>query len=414
MMQKIILFITVLMACPVFAQDNLLETYYEFGRKGASGLVDEEDLTDEFYYSKYNVKFSQKLKDNFSYSIKYQYYNKDYDTSENLDNNFHIAGVSLEELLYSKDTFSIKTGPDFEYKEKTYSDARNRNYEQIKFDLPFTFKKEADWTLKVTGGINSYHYPDAPTDQLKLNSKFEVSKKFFNEKLDISAFYKLQHIERQKIANRLERTFGGSFDLKIDSSLMKGFEGGFEEGMDNTIIYEEREDSFDFKYLSWYLKTKHAFFDRLKTTFKYADINRVYADFNHNFNGFLFENGWSLRAIETKESSLDLKFNYLHKQFRYPYVSNPFALHNNTISPEIEFAKKTDWKAYLGSDIKFYDFPAKRTNDKIYYVAKASIDKYLLKGDLAIGFDYRYTFKNFLHKLDITEDLFRFRANYKF
>lgn len=34
--------------------------------------------------------------------------------------------------------------------------------------------------------------------------------------------------------------------------------------------------------------------------------------------------------------------------------------------------------------------------------------------DLIFGFDYKYTFRNFPHKLYIIEDVFRFRINYKF
>jgi len=184
-------------------------------------------------------------------------------------------------------------------------------------------------------------------------------------------------------------------------------------GKDNTITYEEREDFYDFKYVNWYLKTTHSISDRVKTSVKYTDLTRNYADFNHNYDGFMLENDWNARIFETKDSKLDFKFNYRHKQFRYPYVSNPFAFHNNNITPEMEFEKKDDWKTFLGSEIKFYDYPAKSTNDKIYYIAKVGIEKYLLEKSLVVGFDYKYTFKNYLHKLDVIEDIFRIHATYK-
>jgi len=412
--RKFIIICSLFFAAAAFAAESSLENYFEFGRKGASGLVEEEDLTDEFDYFKYNVKFAGDLKKNTDYYLKYQYYNKDYDTLENIDNIFNSAGFGINAPIYSRDDFLIKVGPDFECKDKIYQDAKDRDYEQIKFDFPITFKRASDWRALATAGINSYHYPNTPKDQLKLNAKVEAEKRFFDEALGLAAFYKLQHIERQKIANRLERTFGGAFDVRMDSTLVKSFEAGFEEGMDNTIVYEDREDSFDYKFLNWFLKTKHVLFDRLKASVKYTDLTRNYADSNHNYDGFTIENTWNFRAFEIKNSTLDLKCAYLHKQFRFPYVSNPFAYHNNSIFTEVELAKEDDWMLNLYYDTKFYNFPARRINDKIYYTAKATIEKHLLKKALLLGFDYRYTFKNFLHKLDIVENSFRLRINCRF
>jgi hypothetical protein len=284
----------------------------------------------------------------------------------------------------------------------------------MKLDLPLTLKEESSWRLALSGGINYYDYAHAPQDELKLNSKVEVSKKFFEENLELSSFYKFQWIGRQEISNRLERTYGGAMEVKVESPFFRRLSAGFEQGMDNTKIYEEREDSHDFKFLRWHIRTDFMFFDKLKASVKYTDITRNYADFDHSHNGFLFENDWALRAFERKDYDLDLKFGYLHKQFRYPYVANPYDFHFNGISPEAELKKKDDWKVAIGSDVKFYDSPAKNTNDKIYYIAKASIEKWLLKKTFLVAFDYRYTFKNYLHKLDITEDVFRLRANYKF
>ncbi|MFA5146129.1 MAG: hypothetical protein WC515_01955 [Candidatus Omnitrophota bacterium] len=401
-------------ASSLFAETGRLESYLEFGRKGSSGLVEEEDLGDEFDYLKYNIKFSQKLKDDASYYVKYQHYKKDFDTLQGLSNNFDYAAVGLEAPLYSNDLYSVRIGPDFEFKDKDYNDAYDLNYDQFKLDFPITFKKEKDWTVRVNGGINSYHYPDAPKDQFKINSKINVTKKFLDERLEVAAFYKLQYIEREKIANRLERTCGGSFEFKLELPFVRTFEAGIEEGMDNTIIYEEREDSYDFRYFNWHLKTKHSFSDRIKTNFKYVNMTRQYADFDHNFGGFIFENNWSCRAFEIKDHTLDLKFTYFHKQFRFPYVSNPYNIHNDNVIPEIEFEKKRDWRFTASPEVRFYNFPARRSKDKNYYIFKLSMEKWLFKESFLVGFDYRYTFKNYRHLPDIIEDLFRIRAEYKF
>ncbi|GEM_PF-7085998 len=409
----LILLILLIPTCAM-ASDTVLDTYYEFGRKGSSGLVDEEDLTDEFDYSKYNVKFSGKLNDSASYYAKYQYYDKDFDSLENLDNRFHYGGVGVDAPLYKNGDLLIKAGPDLEFKKKIYQDSKNLDYDQIKFDIPLTFKKEGDWTIKAAGGINSYHYSYAPRDQLKLNVSLDVSKKLFDEKLELSAFYKYQYIMRQKIADRQETTYGGVMDLKIDSRFIKGLEAGVTRGKDNTIIFEEREDSFDYKYLNWHIKSKHSFPDRYKTSLKYTDMTREYADFNHNFDGFMIENPWDIRIFEKGALSLDMKLGFMHKQYRYPYVASPFAFYNDALSSSAELGMKNDWAINMGSDVRFWKYPARRTNDKIYYIEKVSLDKYFFKKDLTLGFEYKYTFKNFLHRIDITESVYRFRGIYKF
>lgn len=414
-MKRLIITLTfLLLAHQAFATGGDLNTYFEFGRKGSSGLVEEEDLTDEFNYSKYDIKIAQDLSKQTSYSLRYQYYIKDFDTLQNLDNTFNLVSLGFDQVVYSKDKFSIKIAPDFDFKEKLYKNANTSNYDQIKADLPITFKQENDWWVKLTGGINSYHYPKAPKDQLKLNAKLEVSKDFFDDKLNILAFYKFQYIDRQKLEDRKETTYGASADMKLDQPFIKSIEAGVEKGMDNTIIYEEREDSYDYKFLNWFLKTKHVFGEKIKTSVKYGNMSRVYADFKDNFNGFAVENPWDVKVFETKDSTLNVRLTYLHKQFRYPYVSNPFAFHNDSVFSEMEFIKKDNWRVIGGADVRFYNYPAKRTNDKIYYIEKIAIEKYFLKKDLVLGFEYKNTYKNFLHKLAIIEDVFRFRATYKF
>jgi hypothetical protein len=412
-----ILLITVFVAAlssAAAAFDSDLGTYFEFGRRGSSGLVDEEDLTDEFNYSRYNAKFSHKMRDDASYYVKYQYYQKNFDTLQNLNNNFQRAGLGFDTPLYANGDLSFRMGPDFEFKAKSYKNSTDLDYNQFKGDLPLTLKKEKDWTVKLTGGINAYQYPNAVTDQFKLNSKVEFSKKLFHEALEISAFYKFQHIVREKLPNRSENTVGASADLETGADPLKNIEAGFEHGMDNTIIYEEREDSYDFKYDKWYLKTSHVVSDRVKSEVKYTGLARNYSGFSHDYGGFMLANGWDLRVFHINDYKADIKFDYMHKQFRYPYTSNPYSLYCDMLYEEMTVAKTSDWKANLIFETKFYRFPAKRMNDKIYYIARIGLEKYLLRKSLIVGFDYRYTFKNFLHKLDIIEDVFRFRADWRF
>ena len=398
----------------VCAGQSTFDNYYEFGRRSSQSLVEEEDLSDEFDYSKYNVKFSQDLEKRTSYYVKYQYYNKRFDSLENLSNNYSAAGLGLDTVLYSKEDIRIKTGPDLEFKEKFYNNSPRSNYDQIRFDIPLIFKKEGDWAVKVGGGMNSYHYPNAPKDQLKSNARIDVAKKFFGEKLEVSAYYRFQYVSRQKIADRSERICGVSSDIGLDWPVIKGLEAGLEEGMNNTIVYEEREDSYDYKYFDWFAKTKYSLLEKVKGVLKYSGSTRDYADFNHNYDGFAVENGLDARIFKIKDTAFDLKLTYLHKQFRYPYVSSPYSFHNNAIYTDAELAKKDDWKALLGYDTRFYNYPADNTRDKIYYVVRLGIEKHLFKKSLAAGFEYKYTFKNYLHKYDITENLFRLRATAKF
>lgn len=401
---------------PLFAAENMLESSYEFGRREASGQVDEEDLVDEFDYSKYVAKATTKIDPKNSYYAKYQYYYKGYDTTVNLNNTYQAAGFGTDNIIYSRDGFSAKIGPDFQYKNKSYKNSpNNQSYDQIMFDIPFILKKEKDWTLKLTGGMNSYIYSYLPKNELRTNGKVDFSKKFMDEALTLSGFYKFQYVSRENRSDRYERNIGGSADVEFESPFIKGIEGGITHGMDNTkVAYDEREDSFDYNSVTWYGKMKAALFDIMKDTVKYSHYRRNYDDFKDNFDGNMVENTWSMRVLEKKDLTADLKVTYLYKQFRFVYVANPFSYYSNFITPELEFAKKDDWKAWMLEETKFYRFTARRGNDKIYYIAKLGCEKYFLKRDLSLGFEYRYTFKNFLHKSDIIENAFRIKANYRF
>lgn len=401
-------------AAPAYAAGSDIDTRFEFGKRGSNGLVEEEDLADEFTFSRYTAKFSQDVSPAISYYLKYQYYNKIFDTLEQLSNTFNTSRVSFDARLYARDGLLVKIGPDFEFKEKCYYETPSSNYDQIVFTLPVIIKKEGDWTVKATAGINSYHYPDAPKDQFKMNERIDVAKKLCNERLEVAAFLRYQEISRQKIDSRIERTSGASCEVAVDMPFLKSIKAGIEEGMDNTIIFEEREDSFDFKYFTWRVATHHILSKTVRTDCVYRNITRTYADFNHNFDGFMFENNTRIRFLDSGAMIADLRCYYLHKQFRYPYASNPYSMHNNTLLPQVECARKDDWKAYLGSELKFYDFPARRTNDKRYYRLVFGVEKLLFKKAVLVAFDYLYTFKNYLHKPDIIEDQFQIRVNYAF
>lgn len=409
----IIILSGLLSAQTALAGDSELETYYEFGRRSASGQVVEEDLKDYFDYYKGNVKLAGDLDRASSYRVKYQYYQKHYNNLENLNNIYNWYGLGYGQLIYSTDVFSIKIGPDFDYKAKNYSNSANNSYRQIRFDFPITFKRKDDWTIKLGSGINSYQYPNAPKSQFKSNVRIDVSKKFFDSTCELRAFYKYQYISRQKLLSRQEKTYGVSADTKIDNKILRNLEAGVEQGMDGTIEIEDREDSYDYKYFEWFIKGKYVVAELIRGSAKYAKLTRVYANFSDNYNGFLVDNSWSIKAFERGSLSLDLKAGYLHKQFRFPYASSPFSYYNNTLTQDAELEKKKDWKFILGADQKFYLFPSVRYNDKIYYTVKANFEK-SIKADFSVGFDYRYTYKNFLHKTAIIENAYRLHCVWKF
>ncbi len=398
-----------------YSKDGTIDSAFEFGRKGGSGLVDEEDLSDEIDYSKYRAKLSHKPDPRLSYDVLYEYYHKNYDTLDKLDNNFNTAGLGFDWLAYSKKPFSISIAPDFKFKEKVYPQNKSQNYTQIKFDLPLTFKQEDDWSVKLTNGINNFDYQSA-RDQFKYSAKVEARKEFLQKALILESFYKFQYITRDRINNRTDRyenTVGGSLEVRLKAPVVKSLEGGIESGMDNTIVEEEREDSYDYKYLKWYAKTKYELSDRVDCFAKYTWMGRNYTGFNHDFTGFMLENNITAKLFEVKETSGKLKVSYLHKQFRFPYVST-FDLHDNNVLGSFELSRKDDWSASVGEETRFYDYPARHVNDKIYYIVKASFDKYLYKKSFVIGCEYKNTFKNFLHKPDVIEDVYIIRAKWKF
>ncbi len=394
---------------------STLKTNFDFGRRGLSGLIEEEDLKDEFDFSKYRIKFSQEVDKKFSYYVAHQLYIKDFDNFESLDNTSNSCGIGAGFLLYTCDKYSLSLRPDLKFKYKRYQDNSRQDYDQIKFKLPITVKRESDWTIKLTGGINSYEYLNLNRDEFRTSSKIDAKKEFLDNRLLVGAFYKFLHVDRERMEDRIERVCGGTFRVKLDHSLIfiRELELGIAKGLKNTIEEEEREDTYDYKFLRWCAKTKYDISEKMGGYTKYTDLNKDYVDFNHDFDGFIVDNSITYKIWKTKKDSSRLKAGYSHKQIGYPYVSS-LNLYKDSIGAEGRYTRRGDWKGSLGFETRFYRYPHKKTKDKIYYIATASIEKYLMKRSLLVGFVYRYTFKNYLHKIDITEDLYKIHATYRF
>jgi len=406
--------ISSLAASSLFAADNNLDAKFEFGRRGASGVVEEEDLKDEFNFSRYTIRAIRQINPKNSYYATYEYYTRRFDTLKNNTNSLNMAGLGTDNIIYSSGNYSAKIGPDFEYRDKHYADA-DKSFDQIIFDIPFSFKKEKDWSVFLVGAINSFIFDSAPKNEFRTSGRIEFAKKFMDEALTANAFCRYRYVSRENKSDRIERNIGGSVELKFESPFLKSITGGLEHGMDNTkIMYEEREDNYDYNFVTWYIRTKAMILNMFKENIKYSHMRRNYYNFNDNFNGNVIENTLSATVLDSKDLTAKVSLDYKYKQFRFLYVSNPFSYHSNFIKPTVELTKKNDWKVWLGEDTKFYRFDSNRQNDKIYYTAIFGFDKFFLKKDLTFGFEYLYTFKNFLHKTDITEDLFRISANYKF
>lgn len=411
---SLIAIICPLFASSLFAADNSLDSKFEFGRRGASGVVEEEDLKDEVNYSRYTIRAIREIDRKNSYYAAYQYYTRSFDTIKNNTNSLNMAGLGTDNIIYSSDNYSAKIGPDFEYRNKHYADP-SKSFDQLIFDLPFLLKKEKDWSVLLVGTINSFIFDNAPKNELRTSGKIEFTKKFMDEALTAAAFCRYRYVSRENKSDRIERNLGGSAELEFESPFLRSITGGLEHGMDNTkIMYEEREDNYDYNFVTWYIRVKATLFNIFKDSIKYSHMRRNYDNFTDNFDGNVIENSLSAKIYDNKDVTAEIFLDYKYKQFRFVYVSNPFSYHSHFVKPTVELTKKNDWKVWLGEDTKFYKYDANRQNDKIYYTAIFGFDKFFLKKDLALGFEYIYTFKNFLHKLDITEDIFRIRAHYKF
>lgn len=415
--------VTLIIAIPAFifitavqikASDNGIDARFEFGRRGSSGLVEEEDLKDEFNFSRYTVRADREIDKKNSYYAAYQYYTKSFDTLKNNTNNLHLAGFGTDNIIYSSGEYWSKIGPDFEYRDKHYA-AADKSFDQLIFDIPFILKKDKDWSILFAGGINSFIFDSAPKNELRTSGKIEFTKKFMDEALTLEGFIRYRYVSRENRSDRYERNLGGSGELKVGSDFLKSISGGIEHGMDNTkIMYEEREDNYDYNFVTWYARAKVAFLNIFTDTVKYSHTRRNYDNFKDNFDGSTVENALSASIMEKGDLKAELKLEYKYKQYRFPYVSDPYSFHSHFIKPTMELLKKNDWKVWLGEDTKLYDYQANKFNNKIYYTAIFGCEKFFMKKDLVLGFEYLYTFKNFLHKIDITEDVFRIRASYKF
>ena len=81
------------------ADDFALSGYTEVGKRSTSEDYEEEDTDDDYRYQNYHLKLDQEVSDRLSYDISTFVYDKDYRTSDTLDNLSRIFKLNSSYFL---------------------------------------------------------------------------------------------------------------------------------------------------------------------------------------------------------------------------------------------------------------------------------------------------------------------------
>ncbi|TNF53011.1 hypothetical protein EP227_06600, partial [bacterium] len=184
--------------------------------------------------------------------MKYEFgtyiYDKDYRDRDNLDNFsrlFHARGTYY--VKKHKQKFSI-LDVKLKYKVKRYDETPSSEYNQIAFSPKITLTRKNSYTLKISGGINSYDYRSANSkDQFKVYSKLDVRGYLFEGNLTLLSSYKFEFTaETKKDRNKNKNDFLSGFDYRINAPLIQKVSARFSLGQRDTKEDDMRDEDFDY------------------------------------------------------------------------------------------------------------------------------------------------------------------------
>ena len=406
-MKDTILLVLVLffIAAPsVMAQNTRLNTSWETGKISTSEILEEEDINADLTYNKYRFGLKQELTPQLTLGLDNSYYRKDYEGQSSLSNHSNASSVSLNYLPKNENLF-VPSKISFKYlnREKYYEHLAKDRYRQNKAEFGAAFEKEKDWRVNLETGFNNlnYHLASSKNEtQSYLNT--DIKKLLFQQRLALSALSRIKHLEKGHKSDRNQYIWGTEASYKLDLPYFKEISASMQKGQMETVDEEDRDDSFDFRYSAWQVKSRHPLLERLETSLKYQRMKREYDGANYSWKRTLFENTTQYKIIDTKATDLSLNLKIYHKKIDF-LVLNNMDFDKNSAALEFKLNQKGNYKltGSFGWNRKVYPLSPLKNRDA--YSWKASLEKTI--SNFTLSLDYKHELKEYDFTHDRTYDV---------
>jgi len=396
------------------ADDYSLSGYFEAGKRSQAEDFEEEDEDREYIYQNYHLSLNHKLSDRLSYKIGSFIYDRDYKSSDSLDNISKIFKAKGSYYLNKQKKGSLKIDIKLKYKEKRYRDTPSREYDQIMFSPKFTYDNKASHRINLSAGVNNYDYLSAKAnDQLKFFSKLEATKYLLDRKLALISSYKLEttgHKRANRRKNKNDFMFG--FDYMSDFLCIYKIAARAKLGQRDTKDDDERDEDFDYKYRQFYVKTENRITSKLKNSLKYQYFKKDYLTADLDHSGFYILSRWRYKMLDDKTQGLYFNLTAKHKDVNYNLKSGS-DYKKETLGIKGTYKRKRDWKTSAALQGNFYDYEDS-IKDKNRYYTRLSFEKLLLGKDLRFSLNFKYKYTDNKHANNTEEKSVRVASQYRF
>ncbi len=391
-----------------------LSGYIETGKKTQAEDFEEEEEDREYTYQKYRLGLKYRLSDHVMYELGSLIHDKDYESTDSLDNISKIFNAKGSYYLNKQKKESLKLDIRLKYKEKRFRNSPAGEYDQIIFSPRLTYTKKDAYTINLSIGINDYDYRNITgNDQLKFFSKIEAKRYLLEKRLVLASSYKLE-ITAHKRANRRKNKndFMAGFDYRVDKPLIHKITARAKLGQRDTKDDDERDEDFDYRYGEFYVKIESRITSKIGATSKYHYFKKDYLTADLDHSGFYILSVCRYVILADKTQGLYFNFIFKHKEVDYT-VKQGSNYKKETLEIKGTYRRKKKWKVSASLQGSIYDFKD-AARDKNRYYSKISFDKLFPEENLVLSLYFKYKYTDNRQANDTEAESVRLAFRYKF
>lgn len=401
-------------ASPNFLTGLSLSGYFETGERSQAEDFEEEEDDREYSYQKYHLKLEHKLSGRFNYRLGSFIYDKDYKSTDSLDNTSRIFKAGGSYYLFKQKQKSLKLDIELKYKEKRYEDSPSDEYDQVMLLPALSYNKKSSYSIKLSTGVNSYDYlSTGGNDQLRFFSKLGAKKYLLQKKLVIAASYKFDTATRKRADKRKNKNdFMLGFDYIFAIPFIHKITARAGIGQRDTKDDDERDEDFDYRYVRFYIKTEHRLNPKIKSIYRYQYFKKDYLTADLDHSGFYISSKFRYKMLADETRELYFNFNTKHKEVDYDLKSGS-DYDKETLEIKGTYRKKKDWKTSVSLQGSFYDFKGSARDRNRYYV-RFYFNKLFPSKDIVLSLSSKYKYTDNREANDTEEKSLRLAFTYKF
>lgn len=388
------------------ASQNNISSFFETGERSVTDTIEDRDISGNYNFYRFFGRFDQEASKVLKYNVSYEYYYKDYGTSDSLDMDSNQVRAGLDYWLAPE---KFKISLDAAFKSKDYKNSSSSEYDRSNVTLGLDYKYEELWSIGWDNGFINYDYDKVDNDQLKMFTKLRGWMKFFDECLKIAPSFKYQEVDNDNSTkDRAEQVFAVSSYYKLNMPYFDKVGGYYGFGKNDTKDYEDedRDDDLRYKYQKWHISTDHPLTEKFDTSFKYGQNRRNYQNSPNNYRTWFIENKTDFEIYRDKSKDVKFSVPLEHREGEYSLVHSLNYI-KNLIGARLAYKIKDNWELTPAVAFKEYIYHANPPKSEKDYEAKIEFSKSLPK-NLDMNLSYKYVYKNYKQKPDIK--LWTFRA----